>query len=332
MNTFSKMRRWGGIFLATMLALVSCGGVMASEGALPAQCVIVVGDGKNGDDGDPHYYVYPNDDKYTVGGGEDSWFVWCNARNFKINDGTEFHLDGNRIGDFFSPLQITTPSGVVLNVSLSMYWTLNQDKAAMTEFWSICLKYRCASAEAIDPDSNNFASPGWNGFLAENVPYALLASARTASVNITDDIWLTGSPQQFDLLADGIAEHFPAEFRYLLGFQNDIFCGSNTSQWQDPNHPGDDGNVFNCAPVRIKVDKLTIAPDSQQTPAGLAVLNQWRYDNAHILYGDNTSNALAEQDIVRQCGLAQTQCTVIVGDPNDTQLPVVTPASKEEGE
>ena len=319
-----QLSRMLGVFMVVMIGAAACSNpVAASEGAPPANCVFIVGDTKGGDDGDVHDVIYPNDDNYTVGNGEDSWFVNCNARNFLINDGSEFYLDDIPIGDIHKPLLITTPSGVSFYITGGAYWTLNQNRAAMEEFWSICLKYNCASPEAYDPSAQdqNFATVGWSGFLAENFTYSILGAANKGAAFVSDDIWNLRSQEQIDILEDKISELFAAELRTSLGFQNDIICGSNTSAWQDPNNPGDEGNEFICTPIRFEIHSVTVAPDEQQTPAGLAVLNQLRHDNAEILYGDSTDEVLGNLDLIDACAQSGANCTVVIGDTGSVNVP-----------
>lgn len=303
------------MIVSTLLG--GCGVVNASEGTTPASCVYVVGDGSAGDDAEVHYIVYPHDEKYTVGGGEDSWYVNCNARNFINNDGGYYHLNGERVGDYFHAYEAQTPTGVTFLVYGKLDWTLNENDAAMREFWTICLKYRCATGDFVDPNSQNFSSDGWNGFLGENFPPALMAATRIAANGVSDDIWSLESSAQIQILEKGISENFATQLRLGLGFQNDIVCGSNTSQWQDPAHPGNEnGNVFNCNQVRFTITDIRLAPDDQQSPAGMAVLNTMRHTAAVAWYGENTDEVLGDVARIEACAQAGTYCSFTIVAPN----------------
>ncbi len=332
------------ILLLVLMSLSACSNpVAASEGAPPANCVYIVGDSKGGDDGNIHDVVYPNDDNYTVDDGEDSWFVYCNGRNFLFNNGDEYYLDGIRIGDYHKPLLVTSQSGVNFFITGGIYWMLNQDRAAMEDFWEQCLKYTCASPEAYDPaaQNQNFATVGWSGFIVENFTYAILGAANKGMLHVSDDIWYKNSLEQIELLEDQISTNFAAELRTTLGFDTDIICGSHTSGWQHPDRPGEgDDNKFICADIRVDITSVMVAPDEYQTPAGRLVLNQMNYDSAHILYGENTEEVLGNLNTVEACVQAGANCTVVVGDtgkvgvsiPNTQANPVPTEeATKPEG-
>jgi len=306
-----------------MLALlfIGCG---ATTTTTAASCAYVVGNGIN--DARVHNILYPNQ-RNDTSTNEDVKYVACNSRNYIINDGTVFSpnvVNGQRerVGDRFNLAVASTNSSVGITVGLSAFWTLNQSKAAMMNFYEVCHKYNCWTTKD-QTGELNFATRGWNGMLAENFGPSLDAAARRAANQVDDSIWRDHNPAQYKLLADLLSKEFSDEIRSSLGYSQDLFCGSGNSDWKDPSKPGE-GEFF-CSPVRIRIDAVELLPiQGDQNPKGALVVNAQRLEAAKVLYGTDASHWLAVQDTVKMC---TAPCLMNIGSSGggpSIQVPSVT--------
>ncbi len=292
--------------LAAALLLTACD----TNATTTASCGFVVGDGHSGHDAKLHRVVYPGQSTH-VGDSEDISYVPCNSRNYLINDGSVFNANGEQLGDRHQLIEATTKTGVPINIAVSAYWTLNQSESAMRAFYNVCFKYRCASSKDTGGDVN-FATPGWNGMLAEDFGPALDRVARLAAVNVEDSIWQLQNPEQYQTLSDAMSAGFADVIRATLGYQDDLFCGSGNSVWSDPNKPGE--GEFTCSPVRIVVDKVERGEiQADESTEGVLTINQMRLSNATALYGPDAGYWLGLQDTIEKCKTAGTTCIINIG-------------------
>lgn len=285
-----------------------------------ASCAFVVGDGRAGHDAKLHKVIYPGQEVYYDVDSEVVRYVPCNSRNYIINDGTVKNANGERVGDRDVLITATTKTGVRIKVGVRALWTLNQSWDAMQRFYETCFKYQCYSEE--DQGGNvNFATPGWNGLLAENFGPALEMSARQAAIDIEDSIWKTNDPVEYKRLADGMASFFADNMAANLGYNIPLFCGSGNSSWSDPANPGE--GEYDCQPVRIVVDSvLRDELEESESTTGALELNKQRKDNAEALYGEDASYWLGVQDSIRECQGTSSTCVFYFGEP-PSQVPVL---------
>ena len=306
--------------LVAMALLASCGTATTT-----ASCGFIVGTGQSGYDAKVHQIIYPGQ-RETVKDGEAVSYVPCNSRNYIINDGSVKGVDGKAVGDRNQLIQATTNTGVQITVAVRALWTLNQSPGAMSAFYTVCLKYKCATGQDKGGDSN-FSTPGWNGMLAENFGPALDIAARKAAINVNDSIWQRNDPAEYEKMATAMSAAFSDAVRANLGYSLDLFCGSGNSAWPDPNNPG--SGKFVCSPVRIVVDHVKHLPPQQgndQSSEGAKTVNAQRLANAEALYGPRAAYWLGLQDTIEKCKGANTPCVFNIGDSGG--VPVSVPVAR----
>jgi hypothetical protein len=200
----------------------------------------------------------------------------------------------------------------------------------MEAFYSICLKYDCASKQDKSGDSN-FSTPGWNGMLAENFGSAMDSAARDAAIVTTDDVWQKHDPAQYKALGDAMSAAFSEKVRQNLGFPQDLFCGSGNSAWEDPSKPGT--GSFTCSPVRIIVDDVQrVKVQADESTEGALSINAQRLNNAKAIYGPDAGYWLGLQDTIEACKNSVSTCIFNIGGPSGllsvglpTFVPTATP-------
>jgi hypothetical protein len=290
-----------------------------------ASCAYIVGDGTY--DSKVHKIVYPGQQVPASLSDERIYYVPCNSRNFIINDGTVTNANGDKVGDRSVLIKATTSTGVPITISARALWTLNQDETSMKAFYSVCLKYNCASTQDQSGDSN-FATAGWNGMLAENFGPAMDSAARDAAIVTNDDVWQKHDPAQYKILGDSMSAVFAEKVRQNLGYPQDLFCGSGNSAWENPASPG--VGTFTCSPVRIIVDDVQrVQVQADESTEGALSLNAQRLSNAEALYGIWAGYWLGLQDTIEACKNAGVTCVFNIGGPNDYSpvgLPTNNPA------
>lgn len=284
-----------------------------------SMCAFIVGDGQGGNDANVHQVAYPGQN-VNVGNGESAVYVPCNSRNYVVNDGSATDAQGNRVGDRFTPVIGYTSSGTRIEVYVTAFWTLNQDEDAMNEFYAFCHKYTCA-APASESGSANYASPGWNGMLAENFSPTIDALVLEYTSEFDDTIWSGHDVDQYAALADQLSNNFNEAMRPRTGVEEDFFCGSGNSGWSDPDNPGE--GSFECTNVRFEVTAVEAADAGianlaeELTQAELETqVNQQAYEAAQARYGDEAGYWLGVQDAIAACGESEVACVINVGEGN----------------
>jgi hypothetical protein len=313
-----------------LVALVACSKDIATTAAT---CAFVVGDGKNGRTANLEDILYPGEHKSV----DDTMvieFVPCNSRNYIINDGTVTNANGDKVGDRGQMISATTDKGTPILIAARAMWTLNQDEKALRNFYTVCHKYHC-SMTADQAGQANYASPGWNGLLAENFGTAMDDVGRTAAKKVGETIWQTRDATEYGKLEKEMSALFADAIRKNLGFPEDLFCGSGNSQWSDPKNPGQ--GTFECSDVRIVVEEVRrgdIASDSNA--AGVLEINAQRLLNAQAQYGAASAGFwLGLQDTIDKCfasarahGIADPKCGELASlglNPPAAALPASPP-------
>jgi hypothetical protein len=239
----------------------------------------------------------------------------CNSRTYGINKGNKKNANGERIGDRFNLAPGTTSTGADIKVALTAYWTLNQDPDVLKgEFYSLCEKYDCYSDDRIS-NSSNYADPGWNGMLGENMGEAIDRTARRVTADFPDELWQKGTQTLYDRLGEQLSKEFAKDVRVATGYSKDLFCGSGNSGWSNPSKPGE-GN-FTCTNVRFVVDDVVNEDAERQKQANEAnglqsqiTDNQKELQAARAKYGDLAELFLGLQDYADSC--PKHQCPPVV--------------------
>src|SRR4051812_46806871 len=134
-NMSPYIKKFSLFILALIVAipLAACGSVPTAS----ASCAFVAGNGKNGADTNIHTIIYPGQ---TVPSEDNTkvMYVPCNSRNFIINDGSVKNANGQIVGDQAQLITATTKSGVPVLIAASAFWTLNENKDAMEQFYTFC--------------------------------------------------------------------------------------------------------------------------------------------------------------------------------------------------
>ena len=305
-----------------VLAMVACG----STSSTPASCGFVVGDGREGNDAKVHKIVYPGQVLTYDYDDEIVTYVPCNSRNYIINDGSVVSVTGVKVGDRNTPVLAYTDSGVPILVSVSTYWTLNQSRDAMENFYEVCLKYSCASRTDLsgvdegDQPVNN-SSGGWIDMLDENVSPAIVRAVQYAASQIEDSVWRNHSQEAYAEMAAIMSSEFDDIMRATLGYPQDLFCGSGNSAWADPKNPGT--GEFVCSTVRFVIDQVDRAPvEADNSSEGAKVLNAERLEAAQALYGEYAEFWLGVLDSIEKCNEGDAVCIINIGGGT---VPVAVP-------
>lgn len=302
------MSRTGRLLPLLVVAVILFSLLACGVSTTTASIGYIVGTG--GDrDANLHKIVYPGQRAIT-GSYEKIWYVPGNSRNYLINDGTVKNANGAVVGDRATLIVATTKDKTKINVWASAFWMLNQSQEALTKFWDVCFKYKCASERDISGDAN-FSTPGWNGMLGENFGPALDGAARIAAIEIGDTIWKTHDPKLYQDLAQGMSKNFADVVRARLGYSEDLFCGSQNSYWEDKERPGE--GKFYCSPVRIVVERVEKAADQEAGTENILSLNAQRFQSAKELYGDYTGFWLGVLDTIDKCKASGVSCIINIG-------------------
>lgn len=317
MNIF-KRTVIGVVAMATgVLGLSACSAYQAK--AFPSQCIYLLQHGW----GDAHHLkdiVYPGQRENAAN--DSLKYVYCNARNFLV---------GQSGGDEPTPITVRTKTGVngdqgtAVNLQLSMYWQLNQDKTALTAFLPFCEKYNCfSSSSSVSDTGAHSSSAGWNSMLAENFPGALQRASITAAQ--TFDAQLPNEQGNWSKFGDAVAANFMKEIATAVGSGNTpYFCGSGSK-------------AGTCAPVVVQVNDITFAnaaaQDLANTSSNLAqqdaIAKQQAQVNTDTLaaakdkYGDSAGTVLGTIDTINACKAAGTTCIVTLGGNTTPAIQVPT--------
>lgn len=310
------------IFLAGLALIASACGKDISSSA--ASCAFIIGDGHNGHDIRVHATYSPNL-KLHYKDSENARFVPCGPRDYLINHGQYTNANGHKTGDQFTPTLAYNSTHVKMLVESDTYFTLNESKPALDQFWSLCLKYTCASNSDVSGNSN-FSTDGWNSLLSENFGPAVEAAIGSAAASFGDNIWQDQTQSLKDQLGKAASLLFDNELRQATGFSNDIFCGSGNSGW-DKAH-----KHYTCSNVRIVIRKVYAADPALTQQAAVvtktqqaADINAKRLDAAKKLYGDQAPYWLGILDAINACNQKGITCVInLGGSPASPSIPVAT--------
>ena len=303
-----------------VLGLFALGLSACSAKAYPDQCALIVGSGA----GDAHNIkkVFLPGEKVEKGD-DQSYFLPCGERNYQIqshngDDPDTTYLTGTTAGDSDIP-------GIPVKVQLSMYFTLNEDKDSLKEFWvDLCRKYKCASTSADEGDqsSTRQSVPGWLDLLQQNFTPALQRATRQAVSDFGPDLWQQQGQSAWPKLGDEISKDFMAQIKSMTNASHPFFCATSS------------GTNGACKPVTVNINKVDPADPSvikiynegiqQDQQKGL---NEKKVAQAKELYGDNWAYVLGMEDLINACnGNPKATCIVSLGGTNAPAVTVPNPS------
>jgi predicted component of type VI protein secretion system len=305
------MTRRKSVLGLAVLALAVVAGLLtgcSSAKAYPDQCALIVGSGV----GDAHKvkHVFLPGEKVSKGDDQE-YFLPCGSRNFRVTD--------HNGGDATQPLTAMTGAdgdspALPVKITLSMYFTLNEDKQALQDFWTtLCRKYNCAATKANqgDQSSTSYSTSGWLGMLKENFPDALQRAAQQATSQFKPNLWQEQGQAQWPQLAERISQNFMTQIKVPTNAKEDFFCNT-----------GSDFSDGKCNPVGVQIQSVQPADDSVKAIYNQGIqqdqqkaLNDKRVAAAKKLYGDDWGYFLGLQDTIGKCQNSKTSCTIIVGNP-----------------
>lgn len=239
-----------------------------------------------------------------VGNGDTAWYWPCNERNFVTAT-----TDGDRSAPEYAVRTGAAGStpGMPVYVWTSVYFTANQNDAAIKAFLPFCFKYGCADTSPQDSsdieDSAHSSSPGWEKMLLENMGPAIDRASQTAVQQFGPNLWQ--SQGDWDKLSSLIAGSLNKELTVETGSATPFFCG-------------DDSTETNCLPMTVVVNNVTPSDPSVVTNYNkevaaeqAAAANAARVAQAKLLYGPYSGYFLGIQDSSQLC----PKCTFIIGTP-----------------
>lgn len=298
-----------GIAAALMMGADAC----STASTTSAQVAYIVGNGQDGNDAKIHKIAYPGE-KVDIGDGEEALYVPAGSRNFIINPKGQVNAGGQAIGDRHNPVLARTKPGTKIKMWLEIDWTLNQSKPALTKFYDVCFKYDCFT-DSEQSNDVNFASPGWNGWLGEQVSPSIDSTMFAVMTEYGDEVWKSPTDEIYKKIAAKASELFWSELRARTGYTENLICGSGNSVWLDTKH-----QEFECTQVRFiitGIEPQTAELDKTNDQATQAeqekALNEKRFSSAEKLYGNQTNYWLGVQDSVGACKEAGVTCVVTIG-------------------
>lgn len=311
--------------LGLVAALTMGASACSTASTTSAQIAYIVGNGQDGNDAKIHKIVYPGE-KVDIGDGEEVLYVPAGSRNFIINPKGKVNAGGAPIGDRHDPVLARTSTGTKIKLWLEIDWTLNQSKPALYKFYDVCFKYDCFT-DSKQSNDVNFASPGWNGWLGEQVSPSIDSTMFAVMTGFGDEVWQSPTDEIYEKIALKASGLFWGKLRARTGYTEDLICGSGNSTWLDTKH-----QEFECTQVRFiitGIEPLASELDKTNDQATQAdqerALNEKRFNSAEKLYGSQTNHWLGVQDSVRACKEAGVTCVVTIGGAS----PVVSiPAGK----
>lgn len=296
--------------------LVGCGSEISNTQQVSTpqgMCAYLIGNGNaSGGNRTVNKIVYPGETaKYNSDFDSPNYFP-CGPRNFVVAENSGDEEAGGK-----TLLDARTKTGTQVRVSLSAYWTPNRGSAAVEDFITLCAKYNCASQDLNGNDGDtNFSSPGWNGMLRENLYPALQRSAASVLPTISDEIWIQDDAGLKKDASDAISFAFADELAKTTGASEPLFCGSGSTGNSDD---------FECADVRIVVDKVVAANSGLQTQTDEQLAKQRQIDlenntaEARIALSDRLYGPLAAQ--IRACEDRKEAICVIGGQSVQVSIP-----------
>lgn len=296
MNRIKSLSMIAVLVVIGSFTLSACSAAAAPTGL----CGWIVGNGTY--DRKIHKIVYP-DSNPDIGSDNEAHYVPCGPRNYRVTDGSKKDLEGHAIGDLTSPYVATTKDKTPVLVQVDAFWQLNQSEGAFKKFAELCNKYKCYTTDT-DAGEANFATKGWNGMLQENFSPSVDDALQDALKEIPDSIWKDNDRALYKQLDKVLADKFMEAVRVTTGYNEDLFCGSGNSGWDNPK----EHDKFTCTNVRFRVTEVT--PKDKQTQASANTAsqeevkkdaNQSRYNSSVPLYGKQTNYWLGVQDSVKGC-------------------------------
>lgn len=309
-----KLRRIIKIAAVAAVAAIGLSFLTAcSAKAYPDQCALIVGSGA----GDAHQVkkVFLPGEKVQKGD-DQSYFLPCGDRNYQIqthngDDPDTTYLSGTTQGDTDTP-------GIPVKVQLSMYFSLNQDRNSLKEFWgALCRKYSCASTHADqgDQSSTRSSTPGWLTMLRENFTPALERATRQAVSNFKPNLWQQQGQAEWPKLAQDISADFMQQIQGITDAKHPFFCATASGAGKCKNVGIQINRVDPADPAVISIYNQGIQQDQQKS------LNSKRVEQAKQLYGNDWAYYLGLQDTIKECEKVSS-CNVILGQSGST--PAIT--------
>jgi hypothetical protein len=303
-----------------LVALSACN---ENQATTTDKCGFVKGNGDSGHNARIHKVIYPGA-TFHVGQYEEFKRFPCNSRNYIINPPGEKNANNDPVGDRHVPVIAYTNKRTKVITWLTAYWTVNQTRSVLqNEFAPLCLKYSCWSGKSGSGDAN-FATPGWNGMLAENFGPSIDQTMLEVMHQFDDSVWRDHNPEQKKQLEEKLSEAFAANVRATTGYTDDLFCGSGNSGWKDPSKPGQ--GDFKCTNVRFEIKDIEPADSTlqQQTTKVNAKqaqvqANKDELDIAKAKYGDQAGYWLGVQDTASACRVGST-CVINVSSSGVTPI------------
>lgn len=291
---------------AVAAATVAAAALAGCSHAAPAvsQCAVVTGHGFGSNTQNVVGIARPGD-YLQIGNGDVAWYYPCDVRNF-------IESPVGQPGDVHTPVTAKTAPhgslpGMPVNIWLGVYFAPNENTTAMKNFIGFCLKYGCAeSSQQLDNSvqtNPHFSTPGWEGMLTENFPFALQRAATAVIKQFGPDLWTDTS--QWVQLGDKIAAQLNAQLNAETESSIPFFCGSGSTQ-------------SSCTQMTVVVNSVTPSDPAveqlynQQIAAEqAAAVNIARLRAAENLYGPYAQYFLGLQDLAGEC----KTCTIYVGAP-----------------
>lgn len=239
-------------------------------------------------------------------------YVYCNARNYVVN---------TRSGDLTDPIQAKTKAGsngdgTPVDVQLTAYFTVNQNRQAMLDFLPFCEKYNCFSPK--DTTGNDTqersSSEGWRNMIDENFPNAIHRAVQHAMLQFPPNIW--NDTSQWPKVADAVQADFAEQMGVATQATTPFFCGQGSTPTK-------------CDPVRFSIERIDPTDSAirdtynqqveqqyqQQLAAQQARTNAALLRAAKAKYGPQADYFLGLQDTIDHCK-GNASCVISVGGGN----------------
>lgn len=234
----------------------------------------------------------------------------CNARNYRFGK--------NNDADVTQPITAKAgpaTSGTPVEVQETAHFTLNQSDDILKNFLPVCEKYNCFNESGHNGSSGsdaNYASPGWKGFLSENLKYAMTIATQQAAHDFKNDLWADSS--QWPALGAAVGKNLKAALRAQIPTDFDFLCGAG-------------GTESKCPDITVTVEQVDPADQSirdlynqqvtqaqqQQLAEAQAKTNRAQLDAARQKYGAGAGAVLGQLDVISACKASGAQCVVTIG-------------------
>lgn len=254
----------------------------------------------------------------NYGDGDREWYFPCNARNY---------VTAPKGGDRDNPMAVRTGNGkdgtpgMPVQIWTSVYFTPNQNNAALDAFLPFMMKYGAATNDATDDasisSSAHSSSPGWENMLNENMGPAIDRASLAAAAQFGPELWRTQS--DWGKLADDIAAQLNAQLETATGSSIPYFCADSEKPAPGAVLGGSGYTDYTCPQLRVVVGNVTPEDhavvtlyNEQVVAEQSSAANAARLRQAQQLYGNaDAGYFLGLQDLANEC----PKCVIYVGTP-----------------